>query len=282
MVPILDRPAEDHEVQPYRVPTARALAPRFSSRALFWLATGGTADGLWRIEKGQPFQLRKSADGALLETSAASRDGSRVAVVLASTRDKRRSLAVMTADGTGLHRVADSIDVQGSADWSPDGTWLVVGGIDDKLGPGLFKIPIDGGAPVRIAAGPAANPVWSSDGRLIVYAGALARGQVAPLLAIRPDGAAVDLPSLEVRPGGHRFLPDGRGVVYLPRNQSLDFWLLDLASKKTRQLTRLRDQGRLGRFDITPGFDVTPDGKQIVFDRSRENADVVLIDLPKQ
>ena len=28
-------------------------------------------------------------------------------------------------------------------------------------------------------------------------------------------------------------------------------------------------------------FDVTPDGKEIVFDRSRENSDIVLIDLPK-
>jgi len=27
-------------------------------------------------------------------------------------------------------------------------------------------------------------------------------------------------------------------------------------------------------------FDVTPDGKQIVFDRLRENSDIVLIDLP--
>ena len=28
-------------------------------------------------------------------------------------------------------------------------------------------------------------------------------------------------------------------------------------------------------------FDVTPDGRQIVFDRQRDNADLVLIDLPK-
>jgi hypothetical protein len=27
-------------------------------------------------------------------------------------------------------------------------------------------------------------------------------------------------------------------------------------------------------------FDITPDGKQIVFDRVRENSDIVLIDLP--
>jgi len=29
-------------------------------------------------------------------------------------------------------------------------------------------------------------------------------------------------------------------------------------------------------------FDVTPDGKQIVFDRLRENSQVVMIDLPKE
>jgi hypothetical protein len=29
-------------------------------------------------------------------------------------------------------------------------------------------------------------------------------------------------------------------------------------------------------------FDITSDGKQIVFDRMRENSDVVLIDLPKE
>jgi hypothetical protein len=28
-------------------------------------------------------------------------------------------------------------------------------------------------------------------------------------------------------------------------------------------------------------FDIAPDGKQIVFDRLRDNADVALIDLPK-
>jgi hypothetical protein len=27
-------------------------------------------------------------------------------------------------------------------------------------------------------------------------------------------------------------------------------------------------------------FDITPDGRQIVFDRLRENSDIVLIDLP--
>lgn len=78
-----------------------------------------------------------------------------------------------------------------------------------------------------------------------------------------------------VRPGGYRFLPNGSGLVYLRRIQGLNFWLLDLATKQSRQLTHFSNQGALRTFDITP------DGKYIVFDRSRQNSNIVLIDLPK-
>ena len=97
-----------------------------------------------------------------------------------------------------------------------------------------------------------------------------------PLLGVRPDGAPVDLPEVRAnRDGAHRFLPNGTGLVYLPRGQSHDFWILDLATKKIRPLTRLSDRGEIHTFDITP------DGQSIVFDRSRENSDIVLIDLTK-
>jgi hypothetical protein len=42
-----------------------------------------------------------------------------------------------------------------------------------------------------------------------------------------------------------------------------------------RHLTRLGDHGALTTFDVTA------DGKAIVFDRSRSNSDVVLIERPK-
>jgi Tol biopolymer transport system component len=182
-------------------------------------------------------------------------------------------------NGTNARTLAPTLEAHGTADWSPDGKWLVTGGIDANGQQGLFKIAADDEQsslqPVRLADGEAINPVWSPDGETIVYAGPFARGQ-ASLFAVRPDGAHVDFPTLRVSPGGYRFLPDGTGLVYLPRPESLNLSLLDIRSRKDRQLTHLRQQGTIRRFDITP------DGKHIVFDRVRQNSDVVLIDLQRR
>jgi Tol biopolymer transport system component len=167
------------------------------------LSTRGTADGLWRLRDGQASEIWKNPDGPLTEPVAVSKDGSRIAVVV--RKGKKRQLVVMSADGTQSRTLDVSIDIQGvagqaAADWSPDGKWLVTSGTDSR-GSALFKIPVDGGAPVRLVAEEhATNPVWSPRGDLIVYAGAFVGGQ-SPLLAMRPDGTPVPLPALNVNQG---------------------------------------------------------------------------------
>src|ERR1035438_1616726 len=217
----------------------------------------------------------KGADGALLETPAVSQDGGRVAIVL--RRSGKRQLHVLSSDGAELQPIAEGIVAQGSSCWSPDGRWIVTGG-SDATGPGLFKIPLEGGSPVRLVAGQALNPVWSPDGSLIVYAGTNV-SKLTPLLAVRPDGTSVELPHISLRRLGEhvRFSPDGKSLIYMQGLlASQDFWLLDLASMKSRPLTRLQNRATMRTFDVTS------DGKQIVFDRLRENSQVVMIDLPKE
>ena len=133
---------------------------------------------------------------------------------------------------------------------------------------------MDTGVPIRLREGKWVNPIWSPNGDLIVYSGAALIGQVT-LLGVRPDGTAVEMPNVLTRPGGYRFLPGGKGLVYLPRIPSLDFWTVDLATGESRALTSLSNLGALRTFDISG------DGKYIVFDRSRQNANIVLIDMPK-
>ena len=273
-VPLLDRPVEERETAPYQMPAARALAPRFAMDSLFYLSSSGPGDGLWHLHNGKTAEIWRGSDGTLIESPAVSPLGDRVAVVL--KRQGKLLLTLVSADGAVHRTVAEGIDVRGTSAWSPDAKWIAIGGIDAQ-GAGLFKIPVAGGDPVRLVTGPAYNPSWSPDGDLIVYEGQ----QVAtsPLLAVHADGRPRALPKVKVPSGGggrSRFLPSGKGVVYLQQGPAVqNFWLLDLTTDTSRQITRLSNPASVNAFDITP------DGSRIVFDRVRENADLRLIDLPK-
>ena len=274
-IPLLDRPAEEQDIKPINLPTVRAFAPRYGGASLYYLSSRGGGDGLWRYVDGQATEIWRGADGALREPPAVSFDGRRVAVIV--RKQGKRTLYTLSPEGGDVRPVAETIDVSSAAAWSPDGKWIAVGGADSK-GAGLFKIPVEGGEPVRLAGGQASNPVWSPDGSVIVYTGPVV-GIFGPLLMVRPDGTAIEPPSIQVETGGerYRFIPGRQQLVYMFRRSQASngsFWLLDLATKKTRQLSTFDNH-------LTRTFDVTPDGKQIVFDRLRENSDVVLIDLAK-
>ena len=270
-VPIFpDRLAEEADVKPFRLSTAHSSAPRFGAGPLFYLSSLGAGDGVWRFHDGQSTEIWKGADGSVLSPPDVSRDGQKVAIIL--RRNGKLRLHVLSAEGGELRALADSIDVRGAASWSPDGKWIVVRGNEDGS-PGLFKIPADGGKPIRLTTGVALNPVWSPDGNVIAYAGPNV-SSLAPLLAIRPDGTPVRLSEIKLRRDGERlrFAPDGSLIYMQGELRAQNFWRLDLATMTARPLTRLQQR------DTMRTFDVTADGKQIIFDRLRDNSDIVLID----
>ena len=271
-VPIRDAPVTEEEVKAFPVPSLNAIAPRFGGKSLFYLSSRGTGDGLWRYQDGQALEIWNSADGTLLERAAISPEGERALIVV--RRSGKPRLHIVSADGATVQPIAPELEVAGTGSWSPDGKWIVIGA-SEAIGEGLFKIPVEGGPASRLTKGRAAHPVWSPNGRLIVYHGPEVAG-TAPLLAVTPEANPVEMPPIRLNAWGERirFVPNGNALVYMQRGTpSQDFWLLDLTTRSTRQLTRLRNSAGIRTFDVTT------DGQSIVFDRTRENSDVVLIEL---
>ena len=73
------------------------------------------------------------------------------------------------------------------------------------------------------------------------------------------------------------FVRGGRALVFLKGEmQHKNIWLVDLQTGSERQLTNLGPE-----FDIRD-FDISSDGREVVFERAQERSDVVLLDLPKR
>ena len=272
-VPITERIASEAQAKPLTLPTVRAVAPRFGPDYLLYLSSMGGDDGIWKLKDEAALELWKPSDGPLAVPPAISRDGQQICLVV--RKQRRGAVFAMTADGTNLRPVGESVDVRGTPSWSPDGKWIAASA-DDGSGVKLFKIPVIGGSPVVLVDTPVLNPMWSPDGGFILY-----RLNVDPnnLRAVTPDGKAYAIvaPPLKTRGGvsdPYHFLRGSKEIVVLNGHyRQENFWLVNLVTGRTRQLTDLKPG-----FSIST-FDVSPDGKQILFDRVRQNADIVMIDL---
>jgi Tol biopolymer transport system component len=158
---------------------------------------------------------------------------------------------------------------------SPDGKWIAVAARNGAA-VHVFKVPMNGGEPVRLVDSVSANPVWSPNGKFILYSGA-SRARIVPLKAVTPDGEPYRIPEISVDRVGdsYRFMPGGDElVVKLGGFRRQDFWSIDLAAGRQRRLTALKPGESLQRFDVSA------DGKRILFERVRENSDIALIMLP--
>jgi hypothetical protein len=273
-VPIDSVIAGERDASVMALPTARAAGPRFArDSSVYYLASRGGADGLWRVVGGRAAEVWRPDSGEVIGTASVSPDGRRVCFPL--RRRGRATLYCASADGTGARAVTDSLDVRGAASWSPDGRWLA---ISAKHGTGVrvFKVPTHGGTPVQLVDSVSSNPVWSPDGRFIVYSG-VPHARSVPLKAVTPDGRPFQMPALSVDRVGdsYQFLPRSQTlVVKLGGFRHQDFWSFDVSTGSRRRLTRLRAGSSIQRFDVAP------DGRRIVFERVLENSDIVMIELP--
>jgi len=188
---------------------------------------------------------------------ALSPDGKHLAYSVAMRDEPGRpygQLWVMDVATQKSIRFGGDKDRGAGAVWSPDGKWIAFfGRIGDKHG---LMVAKPDGSDVTVLASPegtnsplpgAGNEVtWSPDGKQIAYISSTADSRAAE---------ASDDPMVITR---YLYKPDaGEGMTRFNDNQRLHIFVVDVATKQTRQLTK----GDTDEHSI----DWSPDGKEILY-----------------
>lgn len=255
------------------LPAVRGLSPRIGPDFMLYLSSKGGDDGIWKLSDGTAVELWNGSLGRVPAGPAIAPDGRRIAFT--AQKSGRNRLYYMNSDGTGVTELAASLNVRGAPSWPPAGEWLTVPA-DQGKGAGLFKVPLDGAPPNLLVNEPAMNPVWSPDGKFVVYSG-VEVGTQFPLKAATADGRSFRIPEIILSRGSSHFsfLAGGPVLVVLEGEfWHKNFWSVDLLTGQRRQLTNFSREFLIGDFDLSM------DGREIIFGRLKESSNVILIDFP--
>ena len=247
------------------------LSPRLGPAVMLYVASRGGRTGIWGLVDGKANEIWSESQSRIIGAPAIAPDYKRVAFT--TEIRGRQQLHVMNIDGTGRRLVNDSLELRGDPAWMPDGQSLLSAAVANGE-TRLTKFPLSGAAPLTFIPEYSISPVWSRDGKFMVYSGADV-GTTFPLRAAAADGRVHALPNLVLTRGARRvsFVNGSRSLVILRGGISeKNFWLMDLETGAERQLTNF------GHDFVIQDFDVSADGREIVFDRLQDHSEMVLIE----
>ena len=159
--------------------------------------------------------------------------------------------------------------------WSPDGR-SVLSAVLREGEPRLTRIFLNGDPPAAMLGEYSLDPVWSPDGRFVVYSGPDI-GTTLPVRAAATDGRPYAIPNLLLTRGARRLvvLRDGSALVVLRGDIGhKDLWALDLKGAGERELVALPPDFAVSDFDLSA------DASELVVGRLDSNSEMALIERP--
>jgi Tol biopolymer transport system component len=271
-VPLSENVAGPSDMQRIAVTAGTAMSPRYAANLLLFVSARDGNDAISKLTGGEATEIWTAPGARITGAPAVAPDGRRIAFTAAFGEESR--LYVMRADGSDVRSVATVRGPRGAPTWSPDGRSLTVAGTIDGA-PRLVRVEVDSGSIAPLGQEYALDPVWSPDGRFVVYSGADV-GTTFPVRSVDVETGSPSAVGLTLTRGGRRlrFLPGSRTLVMLRGEIAhKNLWLHDLDTGAERQLTDFGPDVAINDFDISH------DGREIVFDQVHENSDVLLIEV---
>jgi Tol biopolymer transport system component len=175
----------------------------------------------------------------------------------------------MDLDGGNLKQLTDA-GGSGAPFVSPDGKWVIY----QKTT--VWKVGIDGGAPIQLTDAPAERPVISPDGKFFACAYGTGAADSPLKLAVFPIAGGqpvqvLELPAI-VESRSFRWSSDGKAIIYVDsRDKIYNLWSQNLNGGAPKQLSDLKS-------DRVFRFDVSRKGFGFALARGHESSDVIMID----
>ena len=138
----------------------------------------------------------------------------------------------------------------------------------------IWKVGIDGGAPVQLTNHTSELPTISPDGKLIAYYYIDEQANSQPMLSIIPFEGGTPVKSINlprsVQPIAFAWMPDGKEIAYLDNSSGiLNVWCKPIDGSAPKQLTDFKSE-------FVSHFAISREGRIAAY-RFSATRDIVLI-----